>query len=140
MARIRGLLTLIGNDFETAYVSEMTGRLPTYVREKTEVLRNGQLFGHCEWGVETEVIETEELPPVSNLLRGMISCPTELLKKIAYDCDAQWNFLFDVDVYDDFPALYFNSEFIQFAAEIGGMIGFDVLLLNGPDPCEETVT
>lgn len=140
MAKIRGHLTLIGDDFETAYVSRMTGQLPNYVREKTEILRNGQLFGHCEWGVVTEFIDTFDLQVVSDLLRGMINCPTEVLKQVAQDCDAVWNILFAVDVYDDFPALYFESDFIQFTAEIGGIIGFDVLLLNGPDPCEETGT
>lgn len=137
MAKIQGNLTLIGDNFDTAYVSRMIGQFPPYVREKTEVLRNGQFFGHCEWGVGTEFVETDDLPPVSNLLRGMINCPTEVLKKVAQDCNAVWNILFNVDVYDDFPALFFDQEFIQFTAEIGGKIGFDVLLLNGPDPCEE---
>lgn len=68
MAEIQGYLTLIGDDFDTALVSKLIGRLPTYVREKAEVLGNGQLFGHCEWGVETELIETDDLPPVSNSL------------------------------------------------------------------------
>lgn len=36
-------------------------------------------------------------------------------------------------VYDEFPALCFNAEFIQFVAEIGGLIGFDGYLLGGPD-------
>ena len=36
-------------------------------------------------------------------------------------------------VYDEFPVLWFNAEFIQFVAEIGGLIGFDGYLLGGPD-------
>lgn len=82
MAKIQGYLTLIGDDFDTALVSKLIGRLPTYVREKTEVLGNGQLFGHCEWGVGTELIETFDLQPVSDLLREMINCPTQLLRKL----------------------------------------------------------
>ena len=55
MAKIQGHLTLVGDDFDTALVSKMLGRLPTYVREKTEVLGNGQ---------------------------EMLDCPAELLKKL----------------------------------------------------------
>ena len=82
MAKIQGHLTLVGDDFDTALVSKMLGRLPTYVREKTEVLGNGQLFGHCEWGVETALMEAEDFQPVSDSLREMLDCPAELLKKL----------------------------------------------------------
>ena len=82
MAKIQGHLTLVGDDFDTALVSKMLGRLPTYVREKTEVLGNGQLFGHCEWGVETALIEAEDFQPVSDSLREMLDCSAELLKKL----------------------------------------------------------
>lgn len=133
MAKIQGYLTLIGDDFDTALVSKLIGRLPTYVREKTEVLGNGQLFGHCEWGVETELIETDDLPPVSNSLQEIINCPAQLLRKIAQDCNARWSILYYVKVYDEFPVLWFNAEFIQFVAEIGGSIGFDGYLLGGLD-------
>ena len=133
MAEIQGHLTLIGDDFDTALVSKLLGRLPTYVREKTEVLGNGQLFGHCEWGVETALMEAEDFQPVSDSLREMLDCPAELLKKAAHDCNAEWHILYYVKVYDEFPALWFNAEFIQFVAEIGGLIGFDGYLLGGPD-------
>ena len=82
MAEIQGHLTRIGDDFDTALVSKLIGRLPTYVREKTEVLGNGQLFGHCEWGVETALMEAEDFQPVSDSLREMLDCPAELLKKL----------------------------------------------------------
>lgn len=133
MAKIQGHLTLVGDDFDTALVSKMLGRLPTYVREKTEVLGNGQLFGHCEWGVETALMEAEDFQPVSDSLREMLDCSAELLKKAAHDCNAEWSILYYVKVYDEFPVLWFNAEFIQFVAEIGGSIGFDGYLLGGPD-------
>ena len=41
--------------------------------------------------------------------------------------------MYYVKVYDEFPVLWFNAEFIQFVAEIGGSIGFDGYLLGGPD-------
>ena len=67
MAEIQGHLTLVGDDFDTALVSKMLGRLPTYVREKTEVLGNGQ---------------------------EMLDCSAELLKKAAHDCNAEWSILY----------------------------------------------
>ena len=38
-----------------------------------------------------------------------------------------------MEVYDDFPVIYFSQNFIQFSAEIGAHIGADVYLLNRPD-------
>lgn len=139
MAEIQGYLTLIGDDFDTALVSKLIGRLPTYVREKTEVLGNGQLFGHCEWGVETELMEAEDFQPVSDSLRGMLDCSAELLKKAAHDYNAEWSILYYVEVYDDFPVIYFSQNFIQFSAEIGAHIGADVYLLNRPDVDETSI-
>ena len=133
MAEIQGHLTLIGDDFDTALVLKLLGRLPTYVREKTEVLGNGQLFGHCEWGVETALMEAEDFQPVSDSLWEMLDCSAELLKKAAHDCNAEWSILYYVEVYDDFPVIYFSQNFIQFSAEIGAHIGADVYLLNRPD-------
>ena len=78
-------------------------------------------------------MEAEDFQPVSDSLREMLDCSAELLKKAAHDCNAEWSILYYVKVYDEFPVLWFNAEFIQFVAEIGGSIGFDGYLLGGPD-------
>ena len=45
MAKIQGHLTLVGDDFDTALVSKMLGRLPTYVREKKRFWEMGSCLG-----------------------------------------------------------------------------------------------
>ncbi len=129
MAEMQGYLTLIGNDFDTKHVTEVIGQLPTYVREKTEILGNGRAFGHCEWGVETEMFDTYELPPICDALMNILKCPTQLLRQVAVDCNAQWHILFLVRITDDFPALIFSPDFVKFAADINAGIGFDGYLL-----------
>lgn len=134
MAKMRGYLTLIGDDFETKHVTEVIGQEPPYVRERNEVLGNGRPFGHCEWGVITEMFDSFDLSPISDTLMNILTCPTHLLRQVAIDCNAQWNILFLVKVTDDdFPAIVFYPEFIKFAAEINAKIGFDTYLLMDSD-------
>lgn len=54
-------------------------------------------------GDETELIETNDLSPVSNSLQKMINYPTQLFREIVHDCNAQWHILYYVKVYDEFP-------------------------------------
>ena len=79
------------------------------------------------------LMEAEDFQPVSDSLREMLDCSAELLEKAAHDCNAEWSILYYVEVYDDFPVIYFSQNFIQFSAEIGAHIGADVYLLNRPD-------
>ena len=128
MAEIKVYLTLIGDDFDPNYVTKEIGIRPVYVREKNEILGNGRLFGHFEWGIETELMQTDDLSNIPDQLISTIPCGLDVLLHIAQKCKAQWNVLILVNVYDSFPALYFSKDFIQVAGYIGATVGFDVYL------------
>ena len=60
MARIQGHLTLIGKQFDTQKVSDWLGTQPTWERHPTEILNNGRMFGHTEWGVRTACFDSND--------------------------------------------------------------------------------
>ena len=128
MAEIKIYLTLIGEELSIDHVTKRVGIAPAYVRDKNEILGNGRLFGHYEWGIETELIHTDDIADYPDKFISTIPCGPDVLAGIAKECDAHWHIMILVNVYDDFPALYFSSEFIKTAGEIGAEIGFDVYM------------
>lgn len=122
---MKGYLTLIGDDFDHSYVTETLGQSPQTLRLKEEVLKNGRLFGHCEWGVETEKVISEDFESLASELMNLLSCSRYIMKEVAQKCNAQWNILFYLKVIDEFPPIIFTNDFIQFSADIGAVIGFD---------------
>ena len=130
MADIQAHFTLIGKTFDTQLVTERTGIMPSWVRQKDEVLKNGRFFGHTEWGIETEMFCTDDALPVIEQLSSLITSKPDTLKEVANECNAEWNILFSIDISnEDAPAVYFPAEFIEFCGEISATIGFDISIL-----------
>ena len=97
MAEIKGHLTLIGKDFDPSYVSSFTHTAPTWFKSKHDVQGNGKLFGHTEWGVETDTFHTELLPEAATQLISSINCSREKLLELAQSLNAEGNILFSID-------------------------------------------
>lgn len=130
MADIQAHFTLIGKTFDTQFVTERTGIMPSWVRQKDEVLKNGRFFGHTEWGIETEMFCTDDALPVIEQLSSLITSKPDTLKEVANECNAEWNILFSIDIRnEDAPAIYFPAKFIEFCGEISATIGFDMSIL-----------
>lgn len=131
MADIQAHLTLIGKSFDTQLVTERTEITPSWVRQKDELLKNGCSFGHTEWGTETKKFSTDDALPVIEQLSSLITSKTDTLKKLADECNAEWNILFDIDIFNkDAPAIYFPAKFIELCGKISATIGFDTYIYD----------
>ena len=128
MARIKGHLTLIGKLFDTKMVSERLQTQPTWEKHPTDVLNNGRLFGHTEWGVKTACFDSDDAKEMILSLTELIPVSTEEMKRAAEEQDAEWHILFSIDVEEDFPAVVLPPSFVCYAASINAAIGFDVFL------------
>ncbi len=72
--------------------------MPSWVRQKDEVLKNGRFFGHTEWGIKTEMFCTDDALPVIEQLSSLITTKPDTLKEVANECNAEWNILFSIDI------------------------------------------
>ena len=130
MADILIHFTLVGDYFDTSFVTKKTGIEPMWLREKDEVLGNGRLFGHTEWGIRTRMHTTCDVLPAIKELSSMLACSPCVLRELAHQCNAEWNLLVQMDIRDNkSPAVYFPAEFIKFCGEIGATIGLDMSIL-----------
>ena len=129
MAEIKIYLTLIGDDLDPDIITKTVGLQPTEVRDKNEILGNGRLFSHCEWGIESELIRTEDLSDIPDSFLRILPCGSEVLLNLAHEFNAQWNILILIRVTESFPAVYFSPEFVKKAADIEATVGLDVYLL-----------
>ena len=130
MAEMFASITLIGDYFDLNQITKQLGVSPNYQRRSSEILKNGRAFGHCEWGLTTEVFNAEEIVTVVNALMKTLLVPCDLLRQTAMDAHAKWNLLFTIYVYEDFPIVVLPPDFSKFAGEIDAAIGFDVYLCN----------
>ena len=128
MAKMKGHLTLIGDEFNPDEVTAQLKVQPQWIKNKHDILGNGQEFGHYEWGIVTDLIEHYDLDPIVQQLADFIRPRTKLLAEIAKNCCAVWNILFDISSTEDFPATYFGADFIRLAAEINAELGLDPII------------
>lgn len=128
MAIMKVCLALTGDDFNTCYVTRETGIQPQTIREKDEVLGNGQLFGHTEWCVESEQISTDCSDSLVDSFISGLHCERDSLLKISRECSAQWHLFVEVAMgsADDFPSLTFSPEAVEFASFLGADMWFDM--------------
>ena len=131
MAEIKAYLTLIGDDFDLDGVSLSCGIHPTYTRHKNEKLGNGKRFGHTEWGIETDLLVTDDIENVLSELTSKITCSPQTLYEMAQKYSAEWHVLVLLRIFSgEMPVLFFSAEFIQLAAQLHAKIGFDTYVIN----------
>lgn len=125
-SRIIVHLTLHGDEFDSNYVTQRAGIHPNYTRQKNEVLPNGKIFGHTEWGIETSWVDGMDLDAVLELILPTVREKQAVLKQIAQDCHAKWDLLIGVEIWNEIkPDLFFSRENIQLFANLGIEVGID---------------
>ena len=130
MAEIRAYLTLIGDEFDVDYVSKEMKMDPDEIRKKDEILRNGSLFGHTEWGLETRLEIGDEVEPVLRQLINRTISNVDTMRKLSKELHAAWHILILLKVYNASPAIILPLDILQYAVEIGAGIGFDTYVLT----------
>ena len=124
-------LTLIGDDFDQQLVSRRLGITPTYLRRRDEVLGNGRLFGHAEWGVGSDTesswdIEVQ-LEKVLSHFRGM----EEEMLRLTKECNAEWHIVIVIMIENgDVPVIMFSQRLTEFCSKTGAVVGFDIYVLS----------
>ena len=129
MAQLKGYLTLIGNNFDLDYVSKALEMAPDTTRKSDEILQSGRQFGHDEWGIETELEESDDVECILQKLIDRTSGKTSIMRAVADECDAVWNVLILEKVYDELPMIVFSQDTIRYLYEINAELGFDSYLL-----------
>ncbi|MBQ7064905.1 MAG: DUF4279 domain-containing protein [Firmicutes bacterium] len=130
IAKMQAHATLIGNHIDTDAVTEELQMIPNWIKKRDDEKFTGSAFGHDEWGVSTAWTDLDDETfffenIVHNLLE-LLPQDAHLLKTLAQKHHAEWHILFDIDVYEGFPSIIFENDFIVFAGMMGATIGFDV--------------
>ena len=111
---------------DTGLVTKQIGMTPDKLRRLDEVLGNGMLFGHTEWGIATELEVCDHVGPLLRKLFDRIPCGPQALYEVARTHTAEWHILILVKMYEKkFPALYFPRDVIRYITQLHGAIGFD---------------
>ena len=119
-------LTLAGKSFDVDYVTRKIGIAPTFTRSKDEVLGNGRLFGHTEWGIGIEEEISLDIEKQLNKILLMVHDEASILSSLSNELGAEWHFMFVVRIWDGVvPSMFLSKEFISFAAGICAQIDFD---------------
>ena len=120
---VQASFTLCANSFNHDMINKKLNIVPNYARYKDEILKNGRLFGHDEWGIETNFEESHDidfqLSKITNILTGKES----LIKSICEEYNAKCCFLIVIKVRNDtFPAMGITVRQMEFASKINAEI------------------
>ena len=127
MSDMMGHFTLIGADFDPDYVSKKLGIKPSQVRLKGELLKNGNVFNHTEWGIDTVIFENIDFSTLQEALYSKINCGNDVLREVSEVCKARWNILFYIGIRElQPPILHFSPEQMDFFGQINAVVGFDI--------------
>ena len=124
-------LTLVGNDFDTDYVSLFLGTKPSYTRKKGELIRGGtQTFKHTEWGICVEEAESIDCDTQLKPIFDFIELHNEKLIFIKNELAAEWHLLIYISIKDGYtPGIVLTPDQIAFAHSISAHVGFDLYVL-----------
>lgn len=112
--------------FDHDEVTKKMGIIPTYLRKKGEKLRCGKPFHMTEWGFETEYEPSYDINDQLNKVTEQLKNKECIINEICSKYEISPTFVIVVNVENgEFPAMYFNTDFIKFAASINADIGFD---------------
>ena len=129
---IQAHFTLIGDEFDTDYVTAFLNRKPDYLRLKGEPLRfSKNKFGHTEWGIhidESESVDAEtHLEPIIDFIEQNL----EKLQLLCEKCDAEWHILFCIIIRnEDPPGIVLSPRQIAIINALKAHIGFDMYVYN----------
>ena len=125
-SRIFASLVLAGDEFDPDYVTTQLHHDPTYVRRKGERIRNtDHCFDHTEWGIEIPEKKDISFDAVMAEMTTIIPVAPEVMRALAEELNAEWNILFSYYIDYDFPFIGIEGGFLQYAATIHAVIGFD---------------
>ena len=123
--------TLIGDNFDIDYVTQVLDTPPTGTRNRNEVLGNGRVFGHTEWGISTQEESSRDIEIQLNKVIAPYFDKIDLLNKVRVQCHAEWNILIVVYIRNgDVPAMTFSKENLKFFASIDAEVGFDTYIIS----------
>lgn len=128
---VSAYFTLIGDDFDVNYVTNVLDITPSETRYKDEILGNGRKFGHTEWGISTGHEVSLDINNQFNTIFALVYDKIDLLSQLCVECNAEWHILFVITIENGYaPAMYFKKDFIHFAAAIDAQIGFDTYIYS----------
>jgi hypothetical protein len=125
-------LMLVGNIFDTDFVTEVIGRNPDWVRRKGDPIIGGLNEAKCtRWVIEIGERETIDFISVFSELFPFIRNKREQLLYVAKKCDSDWRVGVCVNIRNcQVPALWLSNEAIQMLHQINATIDFDVYILD----------
>lgn len=124
---IKIVFTISANMLDFNKITEKIGCRPNYIRKKDEILKNGRIFGHDEWAIETDYEESLDVLIQLNKIVDTILNKSSIIKELCKEFNATCGFLIIINIENGiFPAMYLDSGFINFASSMNAEIGFDI--------------
>ena len=124
---VKACFTICSDRLDHSEITKKLKIVPSYVRHSNEILGNGRLFGHDEWGIETDYDISLDISEQLSKMMDVIVDKGIAIRKLCEKFNANNSFLVVINLENgQIPVMSLNSNFIEFAASINAEIGFDV--------------
>lgn len=127
---IRASLRIMGDDFDVKKITEILKVCPSETWNKGDLIRNtGRKRTYTAWLYNTELMESLN---INTSIKEIEKVFFQKVDKIVilqnlYNLDISIDFVIVIEN-EEIPAIYFEPEFIKFAAEIGAKFDVDTYI------------
>ena len=124
---IMASITLVGDEFDTDFVTSLLNKQPDYLRIKGAMIRKGLHARFTEWGIHVD--EAESLDSNTHLIPifNFIETNLEQLQQLSAKLNAEWHIVVCINILNErTPGIGFSPRQLELASAIKAHIGFDL--------------
>jgi len=123
-------MTLVGDEYDTDFVTSLLNKQPDYLRIKGSVIRNGLHARFTEWGIRVDEAESLDSDTHLNPLFNFIEINLEHLQQLSVELNAEWHIVVCIMIRNGrAPGIGFSPRQLELASAIKAHIGFDMYTL-----------
>lgn len=128
--QIRAIFRIMGEAFDVQKVTEQLGIAPTETWRKGDWIRKtGKRRTYTAWIYDTGPFESLDMGEAIHSIREIFFPKTDELVSLKEEDSLEISLDFVIEIAQEQPpAIYFDSDFIQFAAKIGARFDVDTYL------------
>lgn len=124
---IKASLRIMGEHFDVQRITDTLGVIPSQTWNKYDPIRDsGKKRTHTAWIYDTEIIESLDVNTSVKQIKELFYSKANTIAALRkqYELDISIDFVIIIEN-EEPPAIYFEPEFIKFAAEIGAKFDID---------------
>ena len=134
VSKIKTEIVVSGDSWDPDELTRNIGIEPIEITRKGEERPNGRPPApNTSWSIDSPWMHTDNIEDPVKIILSQVSGKENQIAKFAKDKELKVDLVIIVEIYDDRPELYLNSEIINTLALLKAAVGFDMYDFSAPE-------